>query len=118
MKIFIVDDSHIVRARLMIIFGEIPGIEIVGQASNVYDAVNLIPKVMPDFVILDIKLPDGNGIDILSRIKKEFPSISFIVLTNYPYPQIQEASIKAGADYFFDKSSEIDKVVEVISKRE
>ncbi|MDI6767299.1 MAG: response regulator transcription factor [Bacteroidota bacterium] len=116
MKIFIVDDSHIVRARLMIIFGELPGIEIVGQAGTATDAKNMIPKVMPDVVILDIKLPDGSGIDVLQKIKNEHPHIIVIMLTNYPYQQFREESIKAGADYFFDKSKDFDEAIEVLEK--
>ncbi|MBI5021969.1 MAG: response regulator transcription factor [Ignavibacteriales bacterium] len=115
MKVFIVDDSHIVRARLMIAFSEIQGIEIVGQAQNVVEARQLIPQTTPDVVILDIKLPDGSGIDVLSKIKKDHPHIVVIMLTNYPYPQFKEESIKAGADYFFDKSTEVEKLVDVLS---
>ncbi len=117
MKYFIVDDSKIIRARLIIELSCMPGVEIIGQAENVSEAVSKVLQKLPDVVILDVKLPDGNGIDVLKVIKKEIPKTKVIMFTNYPYPQFREEAIKAGADYFFDKSTEWDKMVEIISNK-
>ncbi len=65
-------------------------------------------------VILDIRMSDGSGIDVLPEIKKGNQSPLVIVLTNYPYPQYRRKCIEAGADFFFDKSTEFDKVTEVL----
>jgi DNA-binding NarL/FixJ family response regulator len=116
MKVFIADDSAVVRERLTEMLSELPEIEIIGQAEDGLEAINLIEKLNPDVVILDIRMPRGNGIDVLQNIKKNNPSLIVIMLTNYPYPQYRKKCMKAGADYFFDKSTEFEKVTEMLKK--
>ena len=114
MKVFIVDDSKIVCERLSEMLSELPEIEIIGQAHKAVEAINLIEKLKPDAVILDIRMPEGNGIDVLQKIKKNKTAPLVIMLTNYPYPQYRKKCMDAGVDFFFDKSNEFEKVVEVL----
>jgi len=114
MKVFIVDDSKIVCERLIEMLSELPGVEIAGKAHKVVEATNLIEKIKPDVVILDIRMPGGSGIDILRKIKKNKAAPLVIMLTNYPYPQYRKKCMDAGGDFFFDKSDEFEKVVEVL----
>ena len=116
MKVFIVDDSALVRERIIAMISENPGIEITGQAKNAQEGINSILKLKPDVVILDIRMPGGNGIEVLKNIKKNSSSPTIIILTNYPYPQYRKKCMEAGADYFFDKSTEFNKIIEVIKK--
>jgi DNA-binding NarL/FixJ family response regulator len=117
MKVFLVDDSAIVLERLKTMFSSIAGIECTGQAQNAKDAIEFIPKENPDLVILDIRLNGGgNGMDVLSQIKKATPPPIVIMLTNYPYPQYREKCRALGADYFFDKVAEIEKVYETLNQ--
>ena len=111
MKVFIVDDSAILRERLMSLLSELKGIEIVGQAQAPREAINSIRKLSPDAVILDIRMPGGNGINVLQNIKKDKPSPIVIVFTNYP--QYRKKCMDAGANFFFDKSTEFAKLIEV-----
>ena len=114
MKVFIVDDSKIVCERLSEMLSELPEIEITGQAHKAVEAINLIEKLNPDAVILDIRMPGGSGIDVLRKIKKNKTAPLIIMLTNYPYPQYRKKCMDAGVDFFFDKSNEFEKVVEVL----
>jgi DNA-binding NarL/FixJ family response regulator len=116
MKVFIVDDSALVRERIITMISEHPGIEITGQAENAQEAINSIRKLKPDVAILDIRMPGGNGIEVLRNIKKNNSAPTVIILTNYPYPQYRKKCIEAGADFFFDKSTEFHKIIEVIKK--
>ena len=116
MKIFIVDDSALVRERIIAMISEHPGIEIIGQAKNAPEGIKSILELKPDMVILDIRMPGGNGIEVLNKIKKIKPAPTIIILTNYPYPQYRKKCMEAGADYFFDKSTEFNKIIEVINK--
>jgi len=116
MKVFIADDSAVVRERLKEMLSEIPEVKIIGQAEDGLQATNLITKLNPDVVILDIRMPRGNGIDVLQNIKKDNPSLIVIMLTNYPYAQYRKKCMAAGADYFFDKAIEFEKVTEVLEK--
>ena len=116
MKIFIVDDSTVVCERLISMLSELSEVEIAGKAQNAQDAINSIRKLKPDVAIIDIRMPGGNGIEVLKNIKKDRPAPLAIILTNYPYPQYRKRCMDAGADYFFDKSSEFEKVIEVLKE--
>lgn len=116
MKVFIADDSAIVRERLIEMLSELPEIEIIGQAEDGLQAKNLITKLNPDVVILDIRMRRENGIDLLQNIKRDKQAPIVIMLTNYPYPQYRKKCMEAGADFFFEKSTEFEKVTEVLKK--
>ena len=115
MKVFIADDSREIRNRIITMLSDIETIDMIGQAENVEDAINSIRKINPDVVILDIRMPGGSGIDVLENIDKRNRVPVVIMLTNYPYPQYRKKCMDAGADFFFDKSGEFEKVIEVVS---
>ena len=115
MKVLIVDDSSMVQERLLLMLSEQDGIHIVGQAQNGIDALKLIKDQKPHTVILDIRMPGGNGIDVLQNIKQINPNIKVIMFTNYPYSQYRTKCLKSGADYFLDKSAEFNKIPEIIN---
>ena len=108
--VFIADDSRIVRERLVTMLDELAGVEIVGQAENVAEAISAIRIVKPDVVILDIRMPGGSGIDVLQEIKQDEVAPMIIILTNYPYPAYRQKCLQAGADFFLDKSTEFDQI--------
>jgi DNA-binding NarL/FixJ family response regulator len=118
MKIFLVDDSSIVLERLILMFKDYKkkNMDIVGEARNGISAITSIRKLQPDIVILDIHMAGGNGIDVLKTIKKEFPLMTVIILTNYADTHHHRVCSEAGADYFLDKSKEFEKVVEICQK--
>ncbi|GIK41813.1 MAG: two-component system response regulator [Chloroflexota bacterium] len=109
-KVFIADDSLIVREHLVTLLDELAGVEIVGQAENVAEAIRGIRTLQPDVVILDMRLPDGSGIDVLQNIKQDEAAPMVIILTNYPYPGYRQKCLQAGADFFLDKSTEFDQI--------
>ena len=116
MKVLIVDDSEILRDRLMAMLSEIIELENISQAKDVPDAMNSFQKLHPDVVILDIRMPGGSGIEVLQEMKKSSRPPVAIVFTNYPYPQYRRKCMEAGADFFFDKSTEFDKAMEVLKR--
>jgi DNA-binding NarL/FixJ family response regulator len=115
-RVFITDDSRIVREHLVTMLDELTGVEIVGQAETVVEAISAIGKLQPDVVILDIRMPDGSGIDVLQTIKQDEPAPVVIVLTNYPYPAYRQKCLQAGADFFLDKSTEFDQIPELFER--
>lgn len=114
MKVLLVDDSPMVRERLKAMLSELPDVESIGQAKGSVEAMYSFQNLNPDVVILDIQMPDGNGIGVLEKVKKAKQPPMVIVFTNQSYPQYRKRCIDAGADFFFDKSSEFDKVAEVL----
>jgi DNA-binding NarL/FixJ family response regulator len=93
---------------------EVGGIDLVGQAGTVMDASRSIRELEPDVVILDIEMPGGSGLDVLAGLKRDRRSPVVIVLTNHPQPQYRERCLQGGARFFLDKSTEFQKIVEIL----
>jgi CheY-like chemotaxis protein len=114
LSVLIIDDSEIIRERLSEIITETEGIEVVLKAESAMKGLELAQDVKPELVILDIKMPDVSGFDILSALKQiETPPV-VIILTNYPYSTYRRRCLELNADYFFDKSSEFSRVKDVV----
>ena len=111
MKIFLVDDSVVIRERLKRLLTELPEIEVIGEAGDAPGAIAAILKTEPDVVLLDIHILNGSGIDVLERIKQERVAPTVIMLTDYPYPEYRQLCLAAGADYYFIKSTEFDQII-------
>ncbi len=116
MKLFIVDDSEILRNHLSDILYDIEGIEIIGEAANTIDGIESVQQLKPDCAIVDIRIPGEGGIYLLENIKKFDKNIIVIIFTNYPYPQYRKRCLERGADYFFEKSKELEKMLETLKK--
>ncbi|MFH1674333.1 MAG: response regulator transcription factor [Pseudomonadota bacterium] len=110
MKVFIVDDSRIVCDGLKKMIEGMEEVEIAGTAENAQDATRFITELKPNVVILDIRLPGHSGLEVLKDIREKKLPIKVIILTNYPYPQYRKKCKELGAEYFFDKVTEIEKV--------
>lgn len=116
LRLFIVDDSELMCARLSQMLQEIKNTEIVGVALNAHDAWPSIKKTNPDLTILDIHLAGDNGIDILKQIRKAGLPMKVAIYTHYPYPQYRKRCLSLGADFFFDKYNDYAKLTAVIGK--
>lgn len=116
LTVYIVDDSDVMRERLSEMASDIPGIEVTGQSGNPFDALNSIKSEHPDIVILDIRLPGKNGIEMLKDIKQESAAPIVIMITNYPYRQYRQGCMAAGADYFFSKIDEFEMIGQALRR--
>lgn len=114
-KVFLVEDSPAIRMRLVDLLGEVKGVEIVGGADSPASAIEGIQRMRPDFVVLDVHLLGGSGLEVLREVHPANAGIVFIVLTNHPDCQSRQIYTEAGASYFLDKSSDFEKVKEVIA---
>ena len=115
LKVFIVEDSASIRERLTELMGEIDGAAVVGFADTPSDAIAGILNARPDCVVLDYQLLGGTCIDVLHAVHPKAPSVVFVVLTNHANPQYRRLCLEAGANWFFDKSTEFRKIKGVIS---
>jgi len=114
MKILVVDDSESIRKSLTGLLSEVPGTHSIAEAAGADETVAYLREQTPDAVILDIRLPDGSGMDVLRYVRdRNLPSTT-IMLTNYPYPQYRKRCLEMGADFFFDKSTEFECVLDVL----
>jgi DNA-binding NarL/FixJ family response regulator len=116
LSVYIVDDSQVMRERLTESVADIAGVKIAGQSGDPFEALDGIQKSHPDVVILDIRLPQKSGIDVLKDIKENPAAPIVIMVTNYPYHQYRQACMAAGADYFFSKIDEFEMIRETLSR--
>ena len=115
MNIFLVEDSPQVRERLVELIEAEGAHRVVGHAGTYDEAVAGILANAPDAVIFDIKLARGNGIDVLTVTRERLPGMVGIVMSNHATPQHIKASMKAGASFFLDKSSEFERIPEILA---
>ena len=94
---------------------ETRGVEVAGEAASVADAVARLPGGRPDAVLVDLRLPDGDGFDVIRAAKALTPAPVIVVLTSYAYPQLQARGLAAGADWFLDKATEFLRVPEILT---
>ena len=111
-RVLIVDDSVVIREHVVSQLNELNGIEIVGQAGSVEEAISALRQFKPDVMTLDMRLPDGSGLDILRLIQREGLSTAVIILTSYPYPQYEVRARAAGAYAFLNKARDFGKLVD------
>lgn len=115
-RVYIVDDSAAIRARLNEMLAGMDRVRVVGEAASAREAVAGILRSRPDSVLLDLNLMGRTGIDVLRTVRPQAPEIVFVVLTNHAEPQYRRVCAEAGAAYFLDKSSEFDRVREVVAE--
>jgi len=113
-EVFIVDDIPSMRERLRELVGEVPDVDVVGDAGTPAEAIAGILEKNPACVLLDYQLIGGTGVDVLRAVHDRAQDTVFVVLTNHPDPQYRHACMAAGADHFFDKSTEFERVAEVL----
>ena len=114
MRILLVDDSSAIRERVRGKVNAIGAVEVIGEADNVPRGIDLVRKLKPDIVILDISLPGGNGIEVLIEALDSETRSTMIVLTNHPYKAYRKICRKLGADFFFDKSREFNRLMDIL----
>ena len=110
MKLFIVEDSVHIQNRLRVLVEELPGVRVVGVASEVSHAYRAIIDANPDAMILDLQLGDGNGLTLLKSVKQNKPKIKVVVFTNHSTDANRLQALRAGADSFLDKSTDFEQI--------
>lgn len=115
-NLIIVDDSDILRERLKTLIIPNKEIQIVGEASNSIEAMELLSEFYVDILLLDIHMPGSNGFKVLSHIRNTDKNIKIIIITNYPTAQYRTAALDMGANYFIDKSEEFDKIPNILNE--
>jgi len=97
LKVFLVDDHEMVRRGVADLLGEEPDLTVVGQASSVAEALSRVPALLPDRVVLDVRLPDGNGVELCRELRSRLPALQCLMLTSYTDEDAMLEAILAGA---------------------
>lgn len=115
MRVFIVEDSRVVREHLVAMLSDLQGIEIIGYADHATDATESIRILRPDAVVLDMQIHGGSGIGVLRAIRRLQPPPIVVIFTNDPIPQSRQRYLDAGADFYLDKASEFERLIEIFT---
>jgi DNA-binding NarL/FixJ family response regulator len=94
----------------------VEGVGLVAAATNPAEALGAIRTSIPDVLVLDIQMPGGSGVEVLRAVRQAGLPTVVIILTNYATPWYRDTCLSDGADYFFDKSTEFDKVADVVER--
>jgi DNA-binding NarL/FixJ family response regulator len=116
MTLYLVDDSPLLRERLLSQISEIAGIDMLGWASKADDATQAIQLLRPDVVVLDLQLEQGSGIDVLEAIRKRNLPTSVIIFTCFSSSQYGKLCLEKGADFFLSKTQENDQIETILRK--
>ena len=117
MQIFIVDDSPLVRERLVDMLDALHGAQIVGEAGDAAAAIEQILASRPDLVLCDLNLGEGSGFDVLRAVRPQAPEVEFYMLSNISADPYRQLAGRLGARDFFDKSREFERMRGVIAQR-
>jgi len=113
-NILLLEDSPVVAGRTRNMLTEMNNISVT-QATNMQEAMIILHSVIPEIVLIGLHLSGGKGIDFLKEIKRKYFNTVIIILSNHSESYYRKLCIESGADFFFDKSSEFEKVQEAIS---
>jgi DNA-binding NarL/FixJ family response regulator len=113
-RLVICDDQNIVCEGLRAILANVPEIDAIGTASNGKELLNILPELMPDIVLMDLKMPIMNGIQATKLIREQFPQIHVLVLTTFDSDEWVLDAIRSGASGYLLKDTPKENLVEAI----
>lgn len=114
MNIVLADDSDMILMRLQEMLSHIGFVSIVGISKNGKDALKMIIEKKPDLAIVDIKMPEMNGLDVLKEVRKTNKNLKFIILTFYVLEQYKKIAFDTGVNYFLSKADDFDKIEDIV----
>ena len=115
-RILLVDDHHVVRLGLINVFDMFPQFEVVGQAATVAEAIDQAGRLQPDVVLMDVRLPDGSGVEACREIRDRWHNVQVLMLTSYSDEEALISSIMAGAAGYLLKRSEPERLVDAVTQ--
>ncbi len=116
MKVLIADDSELILETLQEMLSRYGQVEIVASCKNGTDTLVAIQTMNPNLAIVDVNIPGMTGLDVLSEIRKENHTTTFIILTLYSSGYNRQLAMEAGADYFFSKEDDFEKIPIIVKE--
>ncbi|MGE3075423.1 MAG: response regulator [Dehalococcoidia bacterium] len=113
-RVVVVDDHPVVRTGLKAVFSTTPGIEQVGEGSSGVEAVQLAERLLPDVLVMDVNMPEMDGIEATRQVVATSPSVAVLVLTMHDDDDTVFAAMRAGARGYLLKGSEQEEVTRAI----
>ena len=112
LRVVVIEDSAPLRAYLCHLLGELEGVEVVAEASDEQGAISALAQRECDLAIVDLELASGSGLGVLEACRKRNKAQKMVVLSNYATPDVRMRCAQLGVDAVFDKSNEIEALVD------
>jgi DNA-binding NarL/FixJ family response regulator len=113
-RVLIVDDHAVVRLGLRSLLSHANGFRVVGEASSAAESVRLVAQTRPDVVLMDVRLPDGSGVEACRRIKQESADTRVVMLTSYSDEEAIVGAVMAGASGYLLKQADGERLIQAI----
>jgi DNA-binding NarL/FixJ family response regulator len=111
LRVLLVDDHPLVRAGIRRVLETHPGLTVVGEATDGADALRLIESLHPEIVVLDLAMPDVDGLEVLDRLRRRSKTLRILVLTMHAQPEYVRRAIEAGADGYLLQESAVQELL-------
>jgi DNA-binding NarL/FixJ family response regulator len=115
-SVFVVDDHEMVAESLLLALDAAPDLCAVGRAVTVCEAREVLPTIDADVVVVDYRLPDGTGVELVTELRGVMPSVGFVMVTAFPDPGALSAALKAGCRGFVSKSNGVNALLGAIRR--
>lgn len=109
-QVLLVDDDHLVRAGFVALLGVLSGIEVIGEAANGRAALSLVKEKRPDVVLMDVVMPEMNGVEAAGYIVRTFPDVAVLMLSTHAGERSVSQAMKMGASGYVSKTSTIEEL--------
>ena len=113
-RVLIVDDHDVVASSLALLLDSEPDLSIVGRAADLAEARRVLVMLQPDVLLLDHRLPDGDGVEAIRELRALCPTMRVVVLTASSPDEVEAAAVEAGAVGFVSKSSGIEELIDAV----
>lgn len=113
-SVLIVDNHPISRAGLQLILHESEHFEIIGEATSGNEAVSICDELQPQIVIMDISMPNGNGLDATQILSRKYPKMAIVIISGFTHHEIEQASLRAGARGYISKETDFVEMIDLI----
>lgn len=105
MRVFILDDHSSIREAFRFFLDAQEDVEVVGEASTAREALNRSAEILPDVALLDVRIPDGNGVEVCREIRSRHPEVRCLIVTGYPEEEALSQALLAGAAGYLEKTA-------------
>jgi DNA-binding NarL/FixJ family response regulator len=115
-RLILVDDHHLLRRGFRSLLSNEPGLEVVGEASNGLEAIEICQRLEPDLVLMDVRMPEMDGITATRRIKREQPGVGVLMVTMHENPDYLLEALDAGAAGYVLKDAPADRLISAVHR--